>query len=261
MRYKIIFNKKDLEDQYKRLKTIENVAHYFDVSVSTIRKNFKYFDITFSKINKLKLNDNFFGADSPESFYIAGFIAADGCVNNKELSIRLSSKDKKHLEKINSILQSERSIRHYNNNYTGVSVLRICSKQILNDLKRFNVVPRKSLIYSFPDWIKNHPLKNHFMRGYFDGDGSFYLQHQYNKKICFGLRGTVKFLIDYRSILEKECEFPVRINAMPISGGCGLLGYGGNKNIIKISNFLYKDATIYLDRKKKIALKAEGLLK
>ncbi len=255
MRQTILLDPADLRSQYAKLKTIGAVAEYFGVSPSTIKKNFKNNHITFKNTNKLKVNDNFFSTDTPHSFYVAGFIAADGNVC-KELSIRLSKKDRRHLEKINNILQSQRIIRDYPNEYSGVSVLRISSPQIITDLKKFGVIPNKSLIYQFPKYVIDHPLRHHFMRGYFDGDGSFWIQNQYHHKVCFGLRGTVKFLLAYRDILERECGLPKRKNAVPVYDNCGMLSYGGNKNISKISDFLYKDATLFLERKRNISLNA-----
>lgn len=209
---------------------------------------------------KYEVDDKFFTAETEQSFYVAGFIASDGCIDRNEVCIKLSSNDKIHLEKINKLLKSNRPIKHYKNKYSGASVLRVSSKQILKDLERFNIVPRKSLTYEFPDWLKTHPLKHHFMRGYFDGDGSFYLNTQYNRKICFGLRGTEKFLLDYRNILEKECGFEPRQNKMPVSSRCHQLAYGGNKNIVSIANFLYNNATVFLERKHNFVVDAKKML-
>lgn len=217
---------------------------------------------------KYNCNDNFFSEDNELSFYVAGFIAADGCLNQhkesprvSEIIIRLSKNDNIHLENIRKILLSNRPIRNYENKYSGVSVLKITSDKMCKDLfEKFNITPRKSKTYIFPNFLKRHELVNHFMRGYFDGDGSFYIQKQFNEKVCFGLRGTDSFLTDYRSILEKQCDFTIRYNKMPVSGGCCQLGYGGNRNIIKISNFLYNDATIFLNRKKIISALAYKLL-
>ena len=211
---------------------------------------------------KFCVDDNVFSDFSEKSFYLAGFMAADGCINSKsEICIRLSSKDKNHLVKLNDLFESNRSIRDYDNGYTGVSVLRITSSKIVNDLEKFCVVPRKSNTLKFPEWLKDHELKHHFMRGYFDGDGSFYLNTQYNDKICFSLRGTQEFLFEYRNVLEKECGFKHRENKIPISGGQYQLGYGGNNNTICISNFLYNNATIFLERKHAVAMAARTLRK
>jgi hypothetical protein len=132
---------------------------------------------------------------------------------------------------------------------------------MVEDLKRFNIVPRKSLIYIFPEWIKDHPLKHHFIRGYNDGDGSFYIPKlaagKKTEQIYFTMRGTLAFLTDVRSILEKECSLKERAKDIRISSGHGCLEYGGNGVVSKIVDYLYKDATIYLPRKRDIAMKAK----
>jgi hypothetical protein len=269
----IKIDKIELEQKYLELKTVKAVADHFQVSRSTIQKYLSIYDITAAQIfgtrgenrKKYICDDSFFSQDNELSFYIAGFIAADGCVHYKNknscfLSINLSAKDSDFLIKVNNILKSNRPIHFYENGYGGASVLNISSRKLCDDLQRFNIVPTKSLIYTFPSWIINHPLKSHFMRGYFDGDGCFYIQKQSNEKVCFNLRGTPAFLNDYRNILEQECNFTHRNYDIPMPSGCGMLAYGGNRNIIKISNFLYKDATICLDRKRQIALRANQLV-
>ena len=132
--------------------------------------------------------------------------------------------------------------------------MSITSKEIFDDLSRFNIVPRKSLIYTFPEWLINHKYVNHFMRGYFDGDGSFYVinKNKETPQVGFSLRGTQDFLKTYRSIFEsnhlvKEREKDIRINS-----GIGVLEYGGNKVVNNIKDFLYKDSNVCLERKRSI---------
>jgi hypothetical protein len=108
-------------------------------------------------------------------------------------------------------------------------------------------------IYIFPEWLVDHPLVNHFMRGYNDGDGSFYIGQLKNnrrvKQVYFSLRGTTNFLKVYRTILEQQCDLKERITDIRVNCGTGILDYGGNGIIAKIASFLYKDATIFLPRK------------
>lgn len=267
----IEINEQELKQKYLQFLTVKDIANHFQVSKSSIQKQLNKFGITVSQVfgdrgknrRKYCCNDDFFSTDTEKSFYIAGFIAADGCVqqDKKSLVIKLSQKDKVHLQKINNELGFNRPVRDHNYGYTGDSVLNISSRKICSDLlDKFNITPNKSKNYKFPPYVENHQLKNHFMRGYFDGDGSFYINKQRNEKVCFGLRGTQQFLTIYRDILQKECGFPYRDYCIPISDGCGMLSYGGNRNIIKISNFLYSNGTLFLDRKKVIALKANHLL-
>lgn len=146
---------------------------------------------------------------------------------------------------------------------TWKSELRITSQKICNDLRRFNIVPRKSLIYTFPEWMKENSLKHHFIRRYNDGDGSFYKPKLKNNRtieqIYFSMRGTPKFLFDIYCILQKECILEERDKKIRISSGHGILEYGGNNIISNIFDYLYKDATIYLQRKYDIAIKSKKI--
>ena len=56
---------------------------------------------------KYAVNDNIFENESEISFYLAGFLAADGCIHSdNDLSIRLSSNDRQHLIKLNDAFES-----------------------------------------------------------------------------------------------------------------------------------------------------------
>ena len=91
------------------------------------------------------------------------------------------------------------------------------------------------------------------MRGYNDGDGSFYIpklaKNKITEQIFFALRGTPEFLKVYRSILEEKCGLKTRDTDIRISSGHGVLEYGGNRVVGKIVKYLYANATICLPRK------------
>lgn len=220
--------------------------------------------------SKYQVNHSLFQEETERSFYLAGFIAADGCIRisktnnsrnyiNHRLVISLSKNDKEHLIMIRSLLESTHPIHDYeiknskrNPNWNDVweSKLMITSEQIVNDLKKFNVVPRKSLIYTFPKWLENHPLKHHFMRGYFDGDGSFFINSEssYNR-LCCSIRGTSDFLDIYKIILNKECGEGGNID---LSTAAAQLRFKG-KLSLEVRDFLYNEANIYLQRKQNLA--------
>jgi hypothetical protein len=220
--------------------------------------------------HKYSCNEDIFKKDNELSFYLAGFIAADGNISNKKnraiLAIELSSKDLDFLKYLQVLFQSNHAIyskavknskRNSDWKDTMNCSFAINSKKIFNDLARFNVVPAKTKIYRFPKWLINHPLVHHFMRGYVDGDGTFGLKQgsaKNNKKIkCrFGLVGNKEFLQVYKDILEKNAGIPTKINGVHIrsDNGLGTLQYVGTHIIAQITAFLYKDATMFLPRKK-----------
>jgi hypothetical protein len=102
-------------------------------------------------------------------------------------------------------------------------------------------------------------VTNH--QAYNDGDGSFYIPELKDgrtvEQVYFAMRGTQQFLKVVREILEQECDLEERNKDIRISSDCGVLEYGGNGVISKITNYLYQDATIYLPRKRDIAMMAK----
>jgi hypothetical protein len=269
-----VVSKDILEEAYVRLGTLKAVGRELKIDPESIARYMEKFELKFDKQVKYNCDHEFFSRDNEESFYIAGFIAADGCVKDRkgssgnrrfELGIGLAQTDKEFLEKLRKIMKAETPVRDFlvkNSkrniewNDTWKSELIITSKQMCEDLERFNIVPRKSLIYTFPEWMKTHPLKHHFIRGYNDGDGSFYIpklkEGHTVEQIYFSLRGTPEFLKEVRYILETECQLPVRDTEIRISSGHGCLEYGGNGVVSKLIDYLYQNATVYLERKHKI---------
>lgn len=265
-----------LSELYKKHQSASIVGDILGVSKSIILRNLKENNIPIRK-NKNDVNHSYFKYDTPEVFYWAGFMAADGCVQNPHdkrfsVSLSLSSTDHGHVQKFKetigfggpiSVSMVKGKWKDPNNHSLGKykdsqkSEISFLSKEMFDDLARFNIVPKKSLIYTFPEFVINHKYKNHFMRGYFDGDGSFFFVKSKNHKTgkekptiqkYFSLRGTVDFLTVYRNILETECVLPVRTNPIRFNK-TGILDYGGNGVLAKIEQFLFQNATVYLDRK------------
>lgn len=271
---KNILTKEVLEKSYYELRSMTAMAKKFNTTRLTIARHMNHYGIAHKLETKYKCNEDIFSTDTENSFYLAGFIAADGCImsrcGNKVLSIALSNKDKPHLEKIRNALGAENPIHDYGVkaskqnpkwNDTVKSEMKISSSQVYSDLQRFNITERKTHTLTFPDWMKDHPLRHHFIRGYVDGDGSFYHALGKGKKVkqvFFSVRGTTAFLTTFRSILEADLKLEERIKDIRVNNGIGALEYGGNRVCKALAEYLYKDATIYLDRKREAAFAFEG---
>lgn len=268
-----IITKEVLQQDYEQLQSMRKIADKYGISRETVRYYIHQYGLEYNKLKIYNVDHEFFSRENEESFYIAGFIAADGCVkkrkNTHELQIGLAQKDKEFLEMIRSKLNAETPVRDFliknskrNSqwNDTWKSEITITSEKIYNDLAKFNIVPRKSLVYKFPVAIINNELLHHFMRGYFDGDGSFYKQIPTNSDGCnrtiaqtyFTLRGTLDCLYMYKNILEHNANLKEFNKSLRMSNGINVLEYGGNGIVSRIAQFLYKDATIFLPRKKEI---------
>lgn len=269
-----ILTKEALEQSYAELGSLKAVARKFDVDSGSIKKYMIRHGLEFKPQVRHNCDHDFFSRENEAAFYVAGFMAADGCVKKRksssdnfryEVQISLAQKDEDHLKILKDLMGAETPIHNFlikNSkrnpkwNDSWCSQFTITSEKMVKDLEKFNVVPAKSLIYRFPLWLINHPMVHHFMRGYFDGDGSFFIgplkEGRTIEQIHFALRGTAEFLTIYRSILEETCSLEKREKAIRENTGIGTLEYGGNGVIGKIANYLYKDATVYLPRKYEI---------
>jgi len=212
---------------------------------------------------KYTCEDRFFETiDTEEKAYWLGFTFADGCIttNNKKLLVQywLSFSDKEHLEKLNNSISGSYPINvyKYSSGYSEGKGYRcnLCIKYetMAKDLINHGCVQNKSLILTFPKLRKN--LVHHFIRGYFDGDGSIFINNYKNRGVLYtrpgiNICGTKEFLetlsiyLDYSQCIYKEKRKSTNTYTYKVYG---------NKRVLPILNYLYKDASIYLDRKHKL---------
>lgn len=266
--------KEILEKDYTELGNFKLISEKYNIPRSTIERYCKVWGVkTIPKIN-YTCDDNIFSGDNEKSFYLAGFIAADGSINQNKcdepnyLSINLSRKDEQYLSRVKELLQftgpikySIKKMSEINENWNDAEQCKIdiYSKQIIVDLSRFGIGPRKSLVYKMPEWLINHPLILHFVRGYNDGDGSFYYTDEkwfakksnttkYFRKFHCSIRGTEEFLLQVRDIINNSLRN--KSNAIPrLNGGIYQLHFSGTPLTSNIAKCIYENANIFMDRK------------
>lgn len=205
-----------------------------------------------------KYNKQFFNnINTEEKAYWAGFIAADGNIRKDFLKMRieLNIQDYNHLEKFRKSIEGnnpiKESVRPNNHScYIDVNCKEMCLA--LNDL---GITPKKSLTLDIN--IKKIPkdLRRHFIRGYFDGDGSLnnYKRENYNYlEWELSFISSNKFLNQILKELNKERK-------LYSCGNNYRFCFKSKKDIFEIIEYLYKDATIYLDRKYEKVLKFKAL--
>ena len=200
---------------------------------------------------KYKCNENFFDIiDTEEKAYWLGFMYADGYVISAKnaIGLSLSITDKSHIEKFLNSLESNNKVSIYHNNI-GKEYCRIIihSSKIKDDLIRHGCLEHKTFNLTFPD-IRND-LIHHFIRGYFDGDGSL-SKHKvkYGYTHRFRLCGTSSFL---KSVLNYIGFSNTRLNKRHKDRDNDNydIDIGGNIQVLNIMEYLYKDSNIFLDRK------------
>lgn len=182
--------------------------------------------------------------DSDKKAYLLGFIAADGCItksrNSKGLTITIHQKDKIVLDTLKEELKSENPIQHLKRN--GHIRFVIYNKELVKSLIDNGIEERKSLTMKNIINIIPNTLRNSFIRGYFDGDGSFTFQEKY-KRGYIQIRGTKEFLNGIINELNIKSFHLAENDSIPN------LSIGSKKEIKKFFNLIYNNSTIHLDRK------------
>jgi len=132
---------------------------------------------------KYGINERFFDKWNEASAYVFGFWWADGNLyikhrksrSRKYAKIEFSSKDLEHLEMIANIMKWKGVIK--NNN--GCWNIQFSNNYIANRIMVLGGIQQKSFKFSYPKipdrWFR------HFVRGFFDGDGSIYYKNYENR--------------------------------------------------------------------------------
>lgn len=213
--------------------------------------------------------------DTEEKAYVLGFIYADGCNSTHPstgcLSIVQMERDVDILIKIKKCLKSTYPITVNRVKYNGENTFRfyLYGKCLVEQLNNLGVVRNKSLILKFPNFI-NDELMPHFIRGYFDGDGSIWngkrkkmTVKKENKpgefrvrivhNVKFNFTGSNTFIPYLQEYLMKHVGFSkTKLNyskSKEEHKHC-IMEYSGRKNIKMLYDYMYSSATIYGERKK-----------
>lgn len=257
---KITLNqKKEIIEYYKKQPiTIEKISKIFQISQPTMGKILKEFRIkpyTKTQLFSPELQENYFkNIDTEAKAYFLGLIIADGCIHysshNSEpmLCLTMQTKDKYILEEFKRQIKSNKIITY---DKRGCYNIQIISTQIVNDLKKYGVTPRKGLTIEFPKNISDIMMP-HFIRGLIDGDGSisFYSRPNRNThtKAIRMCKGNKQFLIDFTNYLHKSLNIPT-VSIYQEKENLWSVAYRQVNVLYKLIHYLYDDATIYLMRK------------
>lgn len=205
--------------------------------------------------NQFKFNHNFFSSINNESTaYWLGFLMADGCVcapshSHKKpfLTVLLGIKDKCHLEKLMNAFNSKNKIHFYTDKHNiKTCSIRLYSHILCNDLQKLGCHPNKSLNLQFPT-IPNF-LQHHFIRGYIDGDGCIcYRKNGNRRNLSINITGTLQFLTKTQSIFNEQLD--ISFKKLQNAGRNKSLTINGNKQSIKILQWIYYNSNICLERK------------
>lgn len=223
-----------------------------------------------SATRKYSVDESFFSTiDNDIKAYWLGFLYADGSVyipkttsgNNKGgiVELGLMKQDEYHISSLLYDLNSDykiqdRKIQLNDNTYLS-SRVQINSAKMCSDLIKQGCVPAKSTILKPP--LLRDDLIHHFIRGYFDGDGCVCFYPEYNH-CSYSILGTKEILeyIKYNSGVSKRIT--IRKSKR---GNFYEINMGAPAAVKKFFSYIYKDKTVFLERKWDKSLKMMKYLK
>lgn len=209
--------------------------------------------------NRILIKYKFESINSEIEAYILGLLLSDGSISsNSQLQIKLKADDSelKLLQCIVNYISPETKIAIKQN----TAFFRIASVEIKRNLEKYGMTPEKTYILNKVPNLPKH-LYRHFIRGYFDGDGTVFMDRKWLKSNICSINEN--FLIEIQAILNDE-NIESRINVeirknkkykvpQGISENCVnmyRLYVSKQEALKKFYHYLYDDATIYLERKK-----------
>jgi hypothetical protein len=222
-------------------------------------------------------NERFFDViDNESNAYFLGFLFADGSISRNRNSIRveISEIDKHILQSFSIIIYSAEYIRYLDNtkykcrslHKTKSAIFEINSAHMKQSLIKLGCVPNKSLILEWPTWLLDPNLQRHFIRGYIDGDGSISASangcKQGTMEYSVSITSTINMCQGILNVILEQTGIVSNIGYAKVSATNNItktLYCHGNRRILKVLDWLYKDATLYLYRKhtKYLELKAQ----
>jgi intein-encoded DNA endonuclease-like protein len=241
--------------------TYKEICDKLEISERAARRVLKEQGINTLLKNRYTLNSAYFkDIDTEEKAYLLGLLYADGFVGDKKhnnIVIGLQECDKQILEDFCKAINFTGKLR-YNEKAGGFEnskpqwILNFSSIEMASDLRRLGLYPNKSLTMKELPNIRED-LKRHFVRGYFDGDGSISTHintRKYKDKVYeytrphFSIIGTYAFIEELRKLI------PVELDVVPSKNSqLGYIVTSCASSARAIYSYLYDDATIFLERK------------
>lgn len=204
------------------------------------------------------LNREFFSEINTEGkAYWLGFLLADGCVDDRQLTLRLAEKDRGHIENFRSAIGASHKITTvamFDPPRNGVQFSVKCP-ETLAYLAALGIVRNKSFT-AVPPELPSEMLP-HFWRGVFDGDGCISIpSHSVAQNYRIRLYGSEETCLAFSQWVGSTCGLSIVVKphkSIFVAGVCGL------PSSTLISNTLYKDSTVFLPRKMEQAKKLKSL--
>lgn len=217
------------------VQTVGVGKHYI---VTKLRAN-NYKHLTPGSGSKPSLVPNNPFDSSPESWYWLGYLAADGSITKGRIAFSQQNRDLEMVDKYGAFIGAPCKTYLTTKEKRPVRYCIFSNTKVVEYLATLGIFERKSLTIKL-----NFELNWHFFRGLFDGDG--HVAHRNGRRacICTGSPFLKEQLVEF---LTKEGVSTY----CAINKGVFVINLHG-KTMDILYTKMYKDATIYSPRKKKV---------
>jgi len=242
----------------------ENYTNYSNQEIADIlNRSKKAISIKASRLGlkfdrKYNYDADFFESiDTEEKAYWLGFLYADGYVSKTSaintsytVGIDLMRSDENHLKKFNKSINGNFELvyreRERWNKIHSICSIRVYCKKMVEDLINNGCTYNKTFDIKMP--ILQEHLIRHFIRGFFDGDGSIFKRKGRDYLLCNITSASEDFLKSIREII-----YNIGITSYIVSDRNHFqLGISGKDSAYNFLKYMYEDSTFYLDRKHKL---------
>lgn len=225
-----------------------------------------------------KFNNHFFDVvDNEHKAYWLGFLWSDAYLGyrirdngRKEYNLKLSlmENDYQHLEKLNKDINGTYNVHFYNYGKSAFcptdkkEARLLITNQYFGSILRdtYGIIPHRE---DFTKIANSTPenLAKHLIRGIVDADGTFCKYNiiennrslnKYTFQVC-GTISTLEYieshLIKHELVNNTKRKYYKRHSEEDRDAGCKTFALSGRTQVTNVLDYLYKDASIYLDRK------------
>jgi len=234
----------------KQGKTRKEIKKLAQCGGTTITRCTKKYGLTWNSIGSRNFNikSNIFNNLTEESAYWLGFILADGCLTRQNsndkyrgLKVSIQLRDFNYLKKLGKFLGYKG--KYYDDKRDGHirKILRFNDVKLIENLINIGWQSFKDGSNTdIMDYVGSY--FNHFLRGYYDGDGG--ISNNKDKK-----KTWYCYIVTPHGLHAKYIQSKLNINSNLIKQDIFRVNINGSNNVKSFLEWLYKDATIYMDRK------------